>query len=72
MGKGIKEYSTDGITVIWNAEKCIHAGICVKTLPNVYDPKSKPWISADNASKDELVNQINQCPSGALSYKFDQ
>lgn len=28
-----------------------------------------PWIKTDNATSGELVNQINLCPSGALSYK---
>ncbi|HBU45480.1 MAG TPA: (4Fe-4S)-binding protein, partial [Porphyromonadaceae bacterium] len=31
-----KEYSNEEITIIWESEKCIHSGICVKTLPKVY------------------------------------
>lgn len=38
-------------------------------LPDVYDPEGKPWIKIENASTEELKNQINKCPSGALSYK---
>ncbi len=64
-----KEYRKDSLTVLWNPRKCTHAGICVKTLPKVYDPKAKPWITPENASIAELKNQINACPSGALSYK---
>ncbi len=67
MGK-IKEYSNDEVTVVWEAEKCIHSAICVKGLPNVFDPEAKPWIAIDAASTDALVNQIKQCPSGALSF----
>ena len=63
-----KEYSNGEITIKWQSKKCIHAGICVKTLPNVYDPKAKPWIKIDNASTQELMNQIDKCPSGALTY----
>jgi len=63
-----KEYPTDDLTVVWQPAKCIHAGICVKMLPNVYDPKSKPWIKSENASSAELKAQIDKCPSGALSY----
>ncbi len=58
------------ITVIWKPEKCIHAGICVKTLPQVYDPKGRPWITPETASTEELIDQINHCPSGALSYEL--
>ncbi|MDF2553140.1 MAG: (4Fe-4S)-binding protein [Chryseobacterium sp.] len=64
------KYSNGNINVIWQPQKCIHAGICVKMLPNVYDPKARPWIKAENATSDELKNQINQCPSGALTYEL--
>ncbi len=63
-----KEYSNKEITIVWKPGKCIHAGVCVKTLPNVYDPQEKPWISPENATTEALIKQINQCPSGALSY----
>ena len=63
-----KEYSNGEITIVWKPEKCIHSGICVKTLPEVYDPKAKPWITPENATTAELKSQIDKCPSGALSY----
>ena len=64
----IKEYSNGELTVVWKPKTCIHSGICVATLPDVYDPKGKPWIRPGNASTDNLKIQINTCPSGALSY----
>ena len=67
MGK-IKEYSNGEVTVVWEAEKCIHSGICVKGLPDVFQPKERPWIKIDAASSDALVAQVKECPSGALSY----
>lgn len=63
MGKQI-EYSNGELTIVW------HAGICVKTLPNVYHPKERPWIKMENATTEELIAQIKMCPSGALSYKL--
>ncbi len=63
-----KEYSNGEITVVWQPHKCQHAGVCVKTLPQVYNPKAKPWIKVENATTPALKNQIDQCPSGALSY----
>lgn len=65
----VKEYSNKDMTILWDASKCIHAGVCVKMLPNVYDPKGRPWIKIDNASTEELKQQIDKCPSGALTYK---
>ncbi len=66
-----KEYSNGEIIILWKPEKCIHAGICVKTLPNVYNPQARPWINPENASPEELINQVAKCPSGALSIKQD-
>lgn len=66
----IKEYTNGDLTVVWKPAKCIHSGICVKTLPQVYDPDAKPWIKASNASVDELKAQIDLCPSGALTYRM--
>lgn len=57
----------NGLTVIWKPKLCQHSGICTKTLPKVYDPKARPWITPDNASNQELIDQINRCPSGALT-----
>ena len=63
-----KEYTKGDLTVVWKPEKCIHAGECVKRLPNVYRPKEKPWIRLEEVDSDALIRQINACPSGALSY----
>lgn len=65
-----KEYTNNEIVIVWQPKLCIHSGVCVKTLPNVYKPKEHPWILPENATTQELINQINQCPSGALTYKL--
>jgi uncharacterized Fe-S cluster protein YjdI len=67
MGK-VKEYSNGEVTVVWEAEKCIHSAICAKGLPKVFQPRERPWIKIDAAVTDALVNQVKACPSGALSY----
>lgn len=64
-----KEYTNGEITILWKPEKCTHAGICVKTLPQVYNPKDKPWVKIQNATSKELVEQVSKCPSGALTIK---
>ena len=67
MGK-TKEYSNGDVTIVWEAEKCIHSAICVKNSPKVFKPKDKPWVKIDEAATDELVTTVKKCPSGALSY----
>jgi len=64
----LKKYSNGDLTVVWKPGLCIHSGVCVRTLPKVYNPKEKPWIKVENASTEELKAQIMKCPSGALSY----
>ena len=66
--KNSKEYTNGEITVVWKPSKCIHAGVCVKTLPEVYHPKENPWIKPEMATTDQLKSQIMKCPSGALSF----
>jgi uncharacterized Fe-S cluster protein YjdI len=65
----IKKYRNNELTILWEPKKCIHAAICVKELPQVYDPKAKPWIKPENASIDQLKAQIDKCPSRALTYE---
>jgi uncharacterized Fe-S cluster protein YjdI len=64
-----KEYSNGEITIVWQPKLCVHSGVCVKTLPRVYNPKERPWIKPENATTTELISQVAQCPSGALSIK---
>ena len=64
----IKEYTNGKVTIVWKPDKCIHSGICVKGLPNVFRPKVRPWLRIEGASTEELVNQVKQCPSGALGF----
>jgi uncharacterized Fe-S cluster protein YjdI len=67
MGKS-KEYTNGEVTVTWEPQKCIHSAICVKGLPDVFKPNEKPWIKIDAASTEAIVNQVKQCPSGALGF----
>ena len=64
----IKKYSNEELTVLWKPRTCIHAGECIKALPQVYNPAEKPWLKIENATTEELKAQIRKCPSGALSY----
>ncbi len=61
-------YSRAELTVIWQPDLCIHSAICVKGLGNVFNPKQQPWIDLNNATKDQIIEQVKKCPSGALSF----
>jgi len=64
----VHEYKGDGFTVTYQKDICEHAAVCVKTLPQVFNPKSKPWINPQGASKQEIQEMINNCPSKALKF----
>ena len=66
------EYTNGELTIIWQPGLCQHAGVCVKMLPNVYNPKERPWVKIENATTVELIEQINKCPSGALGYRMNK
>ncbi|NUY81592.1 (4Fe-4S)-binding protein [Flavobacterium sp. MAH-1] len=63
-----KEYSNNEITIVWKPEMCIHSTKCWKGLPSVFRPKEKPWMHPNEAPSQQIMDQISQCPSGALSY----
>ena len=65
-------YSNGEVTVIWKPGICIHAGICAKGLPGVFDPRRKPWIDMQRSDAKTIIEQVKKCPSGALSYTINE
>ena len=65
-------YKKEDIAVIWQPKVCIHSAICFKGLPEVFDPRRRPWIITENADKGSIIAQVNKCPSGALSIQYTE
>ena len=63
----IKEYTNGEVTIVWKPNLCIHAKKCIEGLPGVFDYQARPWIDASGAITEEIIAQVNQCPSGALT-----
>lgn len=63
-----KSYTNGEITVVWQPESCIHSKLCWKGLIEVFNPQLRPWINMKGASSNAIIAQVDQCPSGALSY----
>ncbi|MGC2431648.1 MAG: (4Fe-4S)-binding protein, partial [Nitrososphaeraceae archaeon] len=40
---------------------------CVKDLHSVF----KPWIDSNGAETEQIINTVQKCPSGALSFSID-
>ena len=55
--------------MIWRPEICAHSGVCVRGLADVFRPGARPWIAIHSAPSDRIARQVEQCPSGALSWE---
>ena len=62
-----RTYTNGEIKVLWQSELCTHCEACKLGLPKVFDPSRRPWVDMQAATTAEIENQVNQCPSGALS-----
>ena len=66
-----KQYSNGEITIVWKPELCKHSTICWKGeggLPQVFNPRERPWIKPEGAETELIIQQVQKCPSGALSF----
>ena len=63
-----RTYSNGEVQVIWRAGRCMHSTVCFRGLPQVFDPRRRPWVEIGGASTEAIVRQVQACPSGALSY----
>ena len=66
-----RTYTDGNLTVFWDATRCIHTGICLRALPDVFNLRQRPWVQLDKASADAVVEAVEQCPTGALRYERD-
>ena len=67
MPREVFNYATADITVVWKPKLCIHSAICFKGLPEVFDPRKRPWVNITGADTEHIIEQVERCPSGALS-----
>ena len=68
MSDSHKSYSNGEITVVWKPGVCAHSGKCVQGLGEVFNIRTHPWINIAGSSTGPIIQQVEQCPSGALSY----
>ena len=64
-------YRGKKITIHDNRSICAHAGYCTEGLPSVFRHREDPFINPDGAGVEEIIDIVNRCPSGALSYTLE-
>jgi uncharacterized Fe-S cluster protein YjdI len=67
-----KEYTNGEVTIVWQSVKCIHSANCVRNNPDVFQPREKPWIKPEASSTKKIIDTVNKCPSGALSFYLNK
>ena len=66
-----KDYVGKQVTIHDNRRMCSHAKECVRNLESVFRSGERPWINADGSTMEAVIETIEKCPSGALSYSID-
>ena len=63
-----KKYTNGQVTIVWKPDSCIHSKLCWTGLPEVFNPRERPWVKPEAATTQQIIEQVSKCPSGALSY----
>ena len=66
-----RSYESKQITIHDNRAICSHAAECVNKLPSVFRLGQTKWIEPDAGEVSEIIDVVNRCPSGALSYTIN-
>lgn len=63
-------YRTDAIEVTWNPEYCAHFGACFDGSIKAFDPRRRPWVTADAEPPERIAEIVSHCPTGALHVRW--
>lgn len=66
MSQRLQVYETDQVRVTFDPKICLHSGVCLRTLPAVFDISRRKWIDPAQAPPDAVLAAVAKCPSGAL------
>ncbi|MEP6591132.1 MAG: (4Fe-4S)-binding protein [Gemmatimonadota bacterium] len=64
--KPLQVYETPRIRVTFDPNLCRHSGVCLRTLPAVFDVSRPRWVRPELADPLAVMQAVAKCPSGAL------
>ena len=68
MGEKKTKFEGAKSDVFWDERLCIHIGECGRADNDLFVGGRKPWCRPDAVGADEVVDVVDRCPSGALTY----
>lgn len=66
MSTRLQTYAGQDIIVTFDPDICVHAAVCLRGLPAVFDVSRARWVDVTAATAVEVAAQVARCPSGAL------
>jgi uncharacterized Fe-S cluster protein YjdI len=62
----LQVYQTDQLRITFDPAICQDSGVCLRTLPAVFDRTRSCWVQPEHASSAAIMACVAKCPSGAL------
>ena len=50
-----RTYAKGGFTVFWDSTRCIHTGICLRSLHSVFNFENRPWVNLDGGDVKQII-----------------
>jgi len=66
----VYQYPGEEVDVSWNQSLCIHIAECGRSQGGLFEGGRQPWCQPDVTTADDVVDVIERCPSGALTYQL--
>ncbi len=67
--KHLYDYPGADVTVRWDERLCIHVGECGRSDGELFVGGRDPWCQPDVSGADDVVDVVERCPTGALTYQ---